>query len=34
MIPIAQALFLYDAGICTTFDGDLNKVKTFDDEED
>ena len=34
MISIEQALFLYNAGICTSYDGDNHKVITFDEEED
>ena len=29
---IGQALFLYECGICTTYDSDSKKVKTFDEE--
>lgn len=29
---IEQAIFLYEFGICTTYDSDSEKVKTFDEE--
>lgn len=29
---VGQALFLYNGGICTTYDADSKKVKTFDEE--
>lgn len=34
MISIAEILFLYNGGICTSYDGDTHKVITFDEEED
>lgn len=34
MINIAEILFLYNGGICTSYDGDNHKVITFDEEED
>lgn len=33
MITIDQVLFLYNGGICTTYDADNHKVKTFDEED-
>ncbi len=32
-MSIAQVLWLYDCLICTSYDGDMKKVRTFDEED-
>ncbi len=33
MIELDAVLFIYQAGICTSYDGDNHKVITFDEED-